>query len=136
MKTRFLLCACALMLGLAIVGFADSAADQYDLLMKPAIAANMALQKNVATDLAATAMNATDLQAAFAKIEAYWAMKNVADAQMFAKNIQQAAADVHTAAVAGNKDDAAAAAKKIGANCGGCHMAHRNREADGSYTIK
>jgi mono/diheme cytochrome c family protein len=93
--------------------------------MKPAIAANGAMQKDVMGDLGAAAMDAAKLQAAFANIEKFWAAKNVDDAVMFAKNIQKVAGDVKDAAGKGDKDGAVAAAKMIGANCGSCHMAHR-----------
>jgi hypothetical protein len=137
MKIRFYLCTCALLLVCAAAGFADEVTDQYDLLMKPAAAANAALQKNVtAGDWAATATSATDVQNAFAKIEAFWTARGVADAQGFAKAVQAAAKDTHDAAAAGNADAAKAAAMKIGANCGMCHMAHRTRNPDGTFTLK
>ena len=136
MKIRFFLCACVLLLGFAAAGSADEATDQYSMLMKPAVAANAALQKVVASDLAATATNATDVQNAFAKIEEFWAKRGVADAQGFAKNVQAAAKEVHDAAAAGNGDAAQAAAKKLGPNCGMCHMAHRDKAADGSWLLK
>jgi cytochrome c556 len=101
------------------------------MYMKPAIAANMALQKDVMGDMGAAATDAGNLQAAFAKIEAFWAQKHADDAVMFAKNIQKAAGDTKAAAMGGDKDGAAAAAKMIAANCGGCHMAHRTRTDKG-----
>jgi len=133
MKTWALLCTCALVLGLAVAVMANDEGDAYDMMfMKPAIAANMALQKDVMTDMAATAKDAGDLQAAFAKVEGYWSKKGGADdAVMFAKNIEKAAGDVKDAAGKGDKDAAGTAAKGIAANCGGCHMAHRTRTANG-----
>jgi hypothetical protein len=137
MKIRLYLCACALLLACAAAVMADETTDQYSMLMKPAAAANAALQKNVtAGDWAATASSATDVQNAFAKIEAFWTMKGVADAQGFAKTIQAAAKETHDAAAAGNADGAKAAAMKVGATCGMCHMAHRMRNADGTFTLK
>jgi len=133
MKTWALLCAFALVLGLAVTVMANDEGDAYDAMyMKPAIAANMALQKDVMTDMAATAKDAGDLQAAFAKIEGYWSKKGGADdAVMFAKNIEKAAGDVKDAAGKGDKDAAGTAAKSIAGSCGGCHMAHRTRTANG-----
>ena len=137
MKILLCLCAGALLLVFAAAGFADETTDQYSMLMKPAAAANAALQKNVTDgDLAAAATSATNVQDAFAKIEAFWTMRGVADAQGFAKNVQAAAKESHDAAAAGNGDATKAAAMKIGANCGMCHMAHRTRNADGSFTLK
>jgi mono/diheme cytochrome c family protein len=103
------------------------------MFMKPAIAANMALQKDVmGGDMAATAKDAGDVQAAFAKVEGFWTKKGGADdAVGFAKAIQKAAGDVKDAAGKGDKDAATAAAKMIAPNCGGCHMAHRARAGNG-----
>jgi cytochrome c556 len=133
-KIKIILSASALVLGAAMFSSAQDA--DYTAMMKTAVAANGALQKSVTTDLAATADNAMKVKDAFAKIEAYWTKKGASDAATFAKNIEMDADDVHAAAVAGKQDDATAAAKKIGANCGGCHTAHRDKAADGSFTIK
>jgi cytochrome c556 len=115
---------------------ADETTDAYKKLMQPAAAANVNLQKVVQTDLSAAAQSASDVQAAFAKIEAFWSAKGTSDAVGFAKAIQAAAKDAHDAAAAGNKDGAVAAAQKIGATCGSCHMAHRNRLPDGTFELK
>ena len=136
MKIKVCLFALAALLSLSAVAVADEATDEYKKLMQPAAAANMALQRAVQTDLAATGQAAADLQAAFAKIEAYWTAKNTADAMGFAKTVQAAGKEVQDAATAGNKDAAVAAAGKIGANCAGCHMAHRTRLADGTFQLK
>lgn len=134
MKTWALLCTCALVLGLAVAAMANDEGDAYDMMfMKPAIAANMALQKDVmGGDMAATAKDAGDLQAAFAKVEGFWTKKGGADdAVGFAKQIQKIAGDVKDAAGKGDKDAATADAKMIGGTCGMCHMAHRTRTANG-----
>ena len=136
MKIRVCLCACAVLLMASAAVFADELTDEYKMLMQPAAAANMAMQRAVQTDLAATAKAAADAQAAFAKIEEFWTKRGTADAIGFAKNVQAAAKEVETAATAGNKDAAVAAAGKIMANCGGCHMAHRERLPDGTFQLK
>jgi cytochrome c556 len=136
MKIKVCLFALAAVLSLSAAVVADDASDEYRKLMQPAAATNVNLQKVVQTDLAATAQAATDMQAAFAKIEAYWTQKNTADAMGFAKNVQAVAKEVHDAAAAGNKDAAVAAAGKIAANCGSCHMAHRMRLPDGTFQLK
>jgi cytochrome c556 len=137
MKTWVFACVCVLVFGLTVVALANDEGDQYDaMFMKPAIAANMALQKDVMGDLGAAATDAGNLQAAFAKIEGFWTKKGGADdAVMFAKNIEAAAAATQKAAAAGDKDGAAAAAKMVAANCGGCHMAHRTRLPSGSFDL-
>jgi cytochrome c556 len=135
MKIKVCLVALAALLSVA-AAVADEATDEYKQLMQPAAAANMALQKAVQGDLPAAVQAATDVQAAFAKIEAFWTQKNTADAMGFAKNVQAVAKEVQDAAAAGNKDAAVAAAGKIGANCGSCHMAHRMRLPDGTFQLK
>lgn len=132
MKTWLFACMCVLVFGFTVAALANDEGDQYDMMfMKPAIAANMALQKDVTGDLGMAATDAGNLQAAFANIEKFWAAKNVNDAVGFAKNIQKLAGDVKDAAGKGDKDGAAAAAKMIPATCGMCHMAHRTRTATG-----
>jgi cytochrome c556 len=136
MRVKVCVFALAALLSMSAVAVADEATDEYQPLMKPGAAANVTLQKVVQTDLAAAAQAASELQAAFAKIEAYWTQRNTADAIAAAKGVQAVAQEVHDAAMAGDKDAAVAAAKKIGANCGSCHMAHRVRLPDGSFQLK
>lgn len=131
----------ALCLSLAISVFclsalADEATDQFKTLMKPAAAANGAMQKSIQADLAAAAGSAAEVQAKFHGIEQFWTKRGAQDAQTFARNIQGAAAKVEAAAKAGNKEEAMTAAKQIGANCMGCHAAHREKAADGSWALK
>jgi muramidase (phage lysozyme) len=121
-------------MAVSVAAFADEITDEYKKIMQPAAAANMALQRVMETDLAAAATNAGELQAAFAKIEEFWTKRGTADAMQFAKNVQAVAKEVHAAA--GNREATAAAARRIGANCQGCHMAHRERLPDGSFLLK
>jgi hypothetical protein len=134
MKTWVFACACVLVFGLTVAALANDEGDQYDkAFMKPAIAANAAMQKDVmGGDMDMAATDAGKLGDAFASVAGFWANKgNVLDAIKFAKNIQTAAAAVQKAAAAGDKDGAAAAAKMVAANCGGCHMAHRTKTDTG-----
>jgi hypothetical protein len=135
-KMRIGFIALAAVMCLATVAVADEATDAYKKIMQPTAAANVNLQKVVGTDLAAAATSAADLQAGAAKLEAFWTMRGTADAAGFAKALGAAAKEVHDAAAAGNQDAAIAASKKIGATCGGCHMAHRNRLPDGTFELK
>jgi len=136
-KAGLMVCACAAMLAISGAAFGDALTDEYAMLMKPAAAANVALQKAVMDgDMATASSKAAEVQADFAKIEQFWMKNNTADATNFAKSVQSAAKDVQTAASAGNKADATAAAMKIGANCAGCHMAHRTRQPDGTFQLK
>lgn len=136
MKIKVCLFALAALMSLSAVVVADETTDEYKKVMQPAAAANVNLQKVVQTDLMAAAQAATDVQAGFAKVEEFWTKRGTADAIGFAKAIQAAAKDTHDAAAAGNQDAAKAAAQKIGASCGGCHMAHRTRLPDGTFELK
>jgi hypothetical protein len=136
MNIRLVFRAAALLLAVSIIAFSDATTDEYAMLMKPAAAANGKMQKSIEADLAVTAASATEVKAAFQQIEQFWAKRGVADAQEFSKNVQQAADEVHAAATAGNKEQAMAAAKQIGANCQGCHKVHREKGADGSWMLK
>lgn len=115
---------------------ADEATEQFKALMKPAAAANGALQKNLQADLSAAAASAAEVKTKFHAIEQFWAKRGASDAQTFAKNIQEAADKVAAAAKAGQKEEALAASKLFGANCQGCHQAHREKAADGSWSLK
>jgi cytochrome c556 len=116
--------------------FADEATEQFKALMKPAAAANGALQKTLQADLSAAAASAAEVKSKFHAIEQFWAKRGAPDAQTFAKNIQDAADQIAAAASAGRKEEALAAAKQVGSNCQGCHQAHREKAADGSWMIK
>jgi len=121
---------------LSIAAWAQSDAD-YQGLMKSNAAAVAALSKDLTAKSGdAAAMDAKTLQANFTKIAAYWQNKNVADALKFAQDAQSGFRQVADLASAGKFDDATAAMKTAQANCGGCHMAHRERAADGSFKMK
>ena len=93
-------------------------------------------KKIAAKDGAGAASDAQKLEAAFKQVEGFWKQRSGAnDAVTFAMNAQTAAAAVAKAASAGNMDDAAAQAKSLQGNCGGCHRVHREGSA-GAYTIK
>jgi cytochrome c556 len=95
------------------------------------------LNKNIAAkDGAAAAADAQKLEATFKQVEDFWKKRGGADdAVNFAAKAQAAAASVAKDALAGNFDQAAADVKNLQANCGGCHMAHREG-TQGSFKIK
>jgi hypothetical protein len=84
----------------------------------------------------AAAADAKKLQDTFAQVHAYWQKKNVSDAMQFAMDAENGFKDVGQLAAAGKFDEASAALMKTQANCAGCHMAHRERAADGSFKMK
>jgi cytochrome c556 len=121
---------------IAPVAVAQSDSD-YQGWMK-SNAANMgSLNKNIAAkDGAGAASDAQKLEATFKQVAEFWTKRGGADdAVNFAMRGQTAAAAVAKAATAGNMDEAGAQVKNLQANCGGCHMAHREGTA-GSFKIK
>ena len=110
--------------------------SDYQGWMKTIAATNGSMQKNVtAKDGPAAAADAAKLADAFKQVTAYWEAHNAPDAVGFAKKAQEVAMAVGKSATAGNMDQAAADAKTMGANCGGCHMAHREK-TDAGFKIK
>jgi len=115
--------------------FAQSDMD-YQGYMKIIGPTNGSLQKNIAAkDAKATQADAEKMLDTFKHVEAYWQAKGASDAVNFAKNAQMALSMVVKSAAAGNMDQAAADAKGVGPNCGGCHMAHREK-TDAGFKIK
>ena len=134
MRLALCLVVCTLLLSIAV--WAQSDAD-YQSWMKSNAAAVGALGKDLTAKSGdAAAMDAKTLQSNFTKVAAYWQSKNVADAVKFAQDAQSGFGQVADLAAAGKFDDATAAMKTAQANCGGCHMAHRARAADGSFSMK
>jgi cytochrome c556 len=128
----FTLIAVGLSAGLLL---AQSDSD-YQSWMKTVGATNGSMQKNIAAkDGAATSADAMKLSDTFKQVAAYWEAHNAPDAVAFAKKAQSVADAVAKSATAGNFDEAAATAKTMGANCGGCHMAHREK-TDSGFKIK
>ncbi len=128
----FTLIAVGLSAGL-LLAQSDSA---YQSLMKTIGATNGSMQKNIAAkDGAATAADAKKLADTFKEVEDFWEKRGTKDAVDFAKGAHMVAESVEKAAMAGDMDKAAADAKTMGRNCGGCHMAHREKTESG-FTIK
>ena len=119
----------------ASLGFGQSEAE-YATMMKAAAAANTNMQKAVTSkDGSAAAMEAKKAETTFAEIQAFWEKKGASDAVGFAKQAVSVAAAVGKSASSGDMEAAATAAKGMGANCGGCHMAHREK-TDTGFKIK
>ena len=134
MKRILILAAC--LLGLGVAAWAQVDAD-YQSFMKSNGAAVASLRKNLDAKAGdAAAADAKTLQDNFAKVYAYWQKKNVSDAMKFAMDGRDAFTQVADLASAGKFDDASAAMKTGQATCAGCHMAHREKAPDGSFTMK
>jgi hypothetical protein len=122
---------------LVMVGALAQGDSDYQDWMK-SNAANMgSLNKNiVAKNAAGAAVDAEKLEATFKQVEDFWKKRGGAeDAVKFAMNAQMAAASVAKDAATNNFDQAAADAKSLQANCGGCHKTHREG-TPGSFKIK
>lgn len=126
-----------MLLGFAVMAFSVAGYSQADPefvgWMKGIAATNGSLRKNVEakmnTEAAADAAKIADL---LGKVKAHFDAKQ-SHAGMMAGEAAAGFAKVAEAAKAG---DATEALKTAGAACGACHTAHREKAADGSYTIK
>ena len=136
MKRLILATACLLALSAGVIAQEHDLAA-YQPLMKEIGAANGSLRKNIESKNAAgVAADAKKLADTFAKVHSYWQTRNVADATKFAADAQAGFAEAAKLAEAGNVDGAGEAVTKAGANCMGCHTAHRERDAAGAWRIK
>ena len=110
---------------------------EYQGWMKSNAATAADLTKNLtAKDGAAAHTDVRKLQENLAMVMAYWQARNVPDAVRFALDDTYGLAQVDVFVNQGKFDEAAAALKTAQASCGGCHMAHREKAADGSFQIK
>ena len=96
---------------------------------------NGALGKKIGAKDASASAEAEKLQALFVDVRKFWEGRSTADAVEFAKNANEQFGQVAKLISAGQWEDAAASQKKAGANCMGCHSAHREK-AEGGWKIK
>jgi hypothetical protein len=127
----------AVVTALLVAGALAQSESDYQAWMKSNPVNMGSLNKNImAKDGAAAAADAQKLEATFKQVEDFWKKRGGADdAVNFAMKAQMAAATIAKDAAAGNFDQATADVKSLQANCGGCHMAHREGAA-GSFKIK
>ena len=123
------------------VGIAVSAAEkpsaEFQAAMKNAGAAVQSVGKaTAAKDYAQVEKDAATLTASFQVVGKHFTQAKNDAALVHCKEAYGAVGEIAAAAKA--KDDAAigAATKKLGAACGACHMAHREKAEDGSFLIK
>ncbi len=124
-----------LLMGAAVWG---QTAEEYQEWMKSNATLTADLNKNLAAkNASASVMDANQIQENISKTMIYWQRKNVPDALKLATGAKEGFANVIVLVNQGKFDEAAAAAKQTTqVNCGGCHMAHREKVADGSFKIK
>jgi cytochrome c556 len=110
--------------------------DELQPAMKTLAATNGKARKDMEaksnSDLAA---DAKILQENLAKVAAVFEKQHMMDVAKLARNGEAAAKDLASAAEAGNAEKIDAAMKAVGASCGGCHMAHREKVGE-TYKFK
>ena len=132
---KFVLAGC-LATAIAATLWAEVDAD-YQAAMKGAAGAVGRLKKDIdAKSAPDAAKDAQEVADNFRKMGGYWKAHSVDDAMQLCKEGRAAAVAVSKAAAAGNMDEAAAQFKTLTGTCAGCHHAHRDKAADGSYSIK
>jgi hypothetical protein len=138
MKLALSLAFCTLLLGALAWAQADKTDfPEYQGWMKSNAATAADLNKNLtAKDGAAAHTDVRKLQENLAMVMAYWQARNVADGVRFALDGTYGLAQVDVLINQGKFDEAAAALKTAQGACAGCHMAHREKAADGSFQIK
>ena len=94
------------------------------------------LGKKIAAKDASASADAEKLESLFVEVRKLWESRVASDSADFSKNASEQFNQVAKAITAGQWDDAAAAQKKAGASCMGCHSAHREKAADGTYKLK
>lgn len=116
---------------------AGKAPDSYVKAMKDLQAAQTAVRTHAgARDYDATAADAATLRTLFGAAGAFWQPRNAADAMGFVNTGLKAADDLAAAAKSSNDQGIVAAWRALGTTCTGCHDAHRDRQADGTFTVK
>ena len=112
--------------------------DEYVAIMKQVQPTFMSLgRNNTAMDHAAAIADAKKLEGWFTDVEAYWEARKADDpAVNLAKTALKAAQDIQKASVAMNMGDIATDQMALQGTCMGCHMLHRDRQADGTSKFK
>jgi mono/diheme cytochrome c family protein len=125
---------CTLLLSVAV---GAQMTDEYQNWMKSNATLVTDLNKNLTAKSGdAAVMDAKTLEENMAKVLIYWQTRDVNDGVRFSLDTKYGFAQVALLASQGKFDEASAALKMTQANCAGCHMAHREKAADGSFKIK
>lgn len=129
----------ALIAAVAVPAWAlqEVSAEDYDAAMKSIggtqRGVNDHLEAQSATDLGADGAKFVE---GFVKAEAYWKARGVEEAAELAATALAAARTFQEAGAAGNFDAAAAAFGEMRQTCRSCHQTYRQRNEDGSFSIK
>ena len=87
-------------------------------------------------DAAEAGKAAARMEVLFKNVHTYWADKKVADATTAAQGVVTSLQAVQKALTANDMAAAETARAAIGANCMGCHTAHREKLPEGGFRIK
>jgi cytochrome c556 len=135
-NSSWLVVAAVALFGLTLMAN-EKPSDAYVKSMKDIGAAQAALRAALtAKDYDTIAKHAVTIRTSLAATQSFWTAKKADDAVASAKAGITAATDLETAAKAKNDEGIAVANRAVNASCGGCHTAHRERLADGTYEIK
>lgn len=125
------------LLGAGLTLWAEHTEAEYQQWMKTVGGTAGGIRKNLeAKNGTAAADDAKKLVEVFGHVEAFWNERKTADAAGFAKEAAAQFKMTSELAAAGKLDEASGALKKAMATCAGCHTAHREKAADGSWKIK
>ena len=131
--------AVVLTVGILCLSVAVSAQEeaQYQGWMQTIRATAGSLNENLeAKSGDAAAADARKLAEVFTQVHSFWEKKNISDAMGFAMAARSGFQEVAQLASAGKIEEATEAVGRARSNCGNCHSAHRERDADGAWKIK
>jgi hypothetical protein len=94
------------------------------------------LGKKIAAKDASAAADSKQLAAWFGDVRKFWKGRKADDAVAFSKTASAEFKAIQKLTSAGKWEEAGASFKKATATCSGCHSAHREKAADGSWKVK
>ncbi len=105
--------------------------------MKKAAKSVKALKKQLAAkDAEGAEASAKNVAMHYGHMSKIWAADNVEDATKWSQESEAAASEIAAKVAAGDFDGANAAAVTLGKTCRTCHTAHRQKNADKTFSIK
>ena len=139
MKVRKLVAAAAIIVALGTPVFAhqEVSAEDYDAAMKTIRSTQQGVNDHLeAQSTADLGADGAKLVEAFGKTEAFWKARGVDEAATLAGTALAAAQKFQEAGAAGNFEAAGAAFGEMRETCRPCHTTYRQRNEDGSFSIK
>ena len=136
-KLNWVVVAMSGMFAVTVVVASEKPPESYVAAMKTIQTTSTALRGHVtAKDYAAIEGDAKTLKPALEVALKFWEDKKVEDATGWAKAVAKANEDLEKGAKDKNDEAIGTAVKAISGSCQTCHMAHRDRQPDGSSLIK